>query len=543
MTWCEPEPTYPLVLLVEVERNATETRSQLQALVDEVLIEDARGEPWVVRRFFEAAEGPEATDGFYEIRGRIPVSPSYPIRALGFELAAALTAKMTGELAGSATPDFPTTAFGAEEVEELPEAALKALDAEPAWPLQVMRCPQAWQLPPRPGGAQRGLGIVIGHPDTGYTYHQELLASLDLDRDYDVISSDTDAEDPMKDRWWWPFDNPGHGTSTGSVITSPEAGSITGAAPDATLTPFRAIQSVVQVSDGDVARAIDRAVTAGAHVISMSLGGVGFYAGIRAAAQRARAAGIIVMAAAGNRVGIVVAPARFQECIAVAATDKDNQPWSGSSRGDAVLISAPGHQVPVAKADKDTSPADPGTRTVSSSGTSYAVAHLAGVAALWLGHHGRSALIDEFGPEGVQGAFEQVLTTVGFQRPPGWDEDDWGVGIVDAIKVLAAELPAPAAIARDAAAVRAEDQPPAERLAALGLVDAEDATAQLCGLLDCDEDEVNELTRIHGPELAYLYAEGELPAAVDIAAGARRARPLDPGALSPTLRERLDGRG
>ena len=36
------------------------------------------------------------------------------------------------------------------------------------------------------------------------------------------------AEDPLTKRWWWPFDSPGHGTSTGSVIISGDADLVTG---------------------------------------------------------------------------------------------------------------------------------------------------------------------------------------------------------------------------------------------------------------------------------------------------------------------------
>ena len=102
------------------------------------------------------------------------------------------------------------------------------------------------------------------------------------------------------------------------MIAGRVEGQIAGAAPLATLVPIRAVHSVVQVLDGDVARAVDVARARGCHVISMSLGGRGFV-GLRDAIRAAVADGIIVMAAAGNKVGIVVAPASYPECIAVAA--------------------------------------------------------------------------------------------------------------------------------------------------------------------------------------------------------------------------------
>ncbi|WP_133163913.1 hypothetical protein [Cryobacterium zongtaii] len=89
------------------------------------------------------------------------------------------------------------------------------------WAREVIRGAEAWAIPPEPGGASRGRGIVVGHPDTGYTLHPNLgVAALDLARDWDFIDDDDDALDPLvpTDESLWPLANPGHGTSTASVI-------------------------------------------------------------------------------------------------------------------------------------------------------------------------------------------------------------------------------------------------------------------------------------------------------------------------------------
>jgi len=90
-----------------------------------------------------------------------------------------------------------------------------------------------------------------------------------------------------------------------------------------------------------VAEAVDWAVEHGAHVITMSLGGF-FSFSMQRALRRAVQADVIVLAAAGNRVGMVVWPARFDECIAVAGVDARGVKWRGSCSGSAVEISAPG---------------------------------------------------------------------------------------------------------------------------------------------------------------------------------------------------------
>ena len=76
-----------------------------------------------------------------------------------------------------------------------------------------------------------------------------------------------------------------------------------------------------------------------------------------------------------------------------------------------------------------------------SSGTSYAVAHVAGACATWLAFHGRTALIAKYGAAKLAGVFRTLLTTFGFNRPPGWDTGDYGPGIIDMAKLLGAPLP------------------------------------------------------------------------------------------------------
>ena len=89
------------------------------------------------------------------------------------------------------------------------------------WSVKNVNATQAWRLKPKPGGSARGAGIRVGHIDTGYTEHPEIFpAALDLTIDRDMLDSDDDAKDPLIKRWWFPLDNPGHGTGTSCVIAS-----------------------------------------------------------------------------------------------------------------------------------------------------------------------------------------------------------------------------------------------------------------------------------------------------------------------------------
>ena len=140
-----------------------------------------------------------------------------------------------------------------------------------------------------------GAGIVIAQPDTGITLHDELR---DVDRAgmFNLLDPDKplDATDPLSESRQ---SRPRHGN--GQRRRQPETGVVAGSAPGARHMPIRAINSVVRLSQVTVAEAIDRAVDAGAHVITMSLGGIHSFA-LQRALTRAVAANVVVLAAAGN---------------------------------------------------------------------------------------------------------------------------------------------------------------------------------------------------------------------------------------------------
>ena len=56
---------------------------------------------------------------------------------------------------------------------------LACATTNPEWSLELCRVKEAWALtPPTPHGRIKGEGIVIGHPDTGYTKHAEPMGRL-----------------------------------------------------------------------------------------------------------------------------------------------------------------------------------------------------------------------------------------------------------------------------------------------------------------------------------------------------------------------------
>ncbi len=303
----------------------------------------------------------------------------------------------------------------------------KPADAD--WAIVATRVPQAWKYSDDAGRPSRGAGIRVFQPDTGVVAsHPELPpGAANNPGAGNLLEPGKPPIDPMSGG-----SNPGHGTGTGSVVASPEGGVMRGSAPRATLVPVRCLESVAVFDQSRVAKAIDHARQNGAHVITMSLGGVFSFA-LHAALRKAVDANIIVVAAAGNCVGTVVWPARYEEAIAVGGVNAAFKPWRGSSHGSAVDISGPAEFVLRADAKVTSGP----NVAAGGQGTSFATAHLAGLAALWLAHHGRDALISRL-PAGVklQHVFRSLVRQ-GATVPKGFDTGAYGAGIVNAEKLLA----------------------------------------------------------------------------------------------------------
>ncbi len=278
-----------------------------------------------------------------------------------------------------------------------------------------------------------GAGVRIGHPDTGYTAHPQIVGPrLRIADGYDFVDDDADPRDPMSGM------HPGHGTATGSVIFSNSAPDLFGIAPGAELVPLRVSSSVIHFSFDNLVQSLYRARDRGCHVVSMSLGGPWAGRSLSRAADQLVAEGMILIAAAGNHTKMVIFPALLDSVIAVAASNADTRPWSGSASGAAVDITAPGESVWRAYAFKKNGVVTFDTRR--SSGTSYATATTAGVCALWLQRHGAAALRARYG-----GRLASVFTTLlkAHCRPvPGWNTDRYGPGVLDAVGLLDAALPA-----------------------------------------------------------------------------------------------------
>lgn len=312
------------------------------------------------------------------------------------------------------------------------------------WMLTNMK---AINIPPGINGS----GVVIAHPDSGWTPHSELnftniqtnpvSTSYDLTRDWNVFNNEDTSEEPLDSTMPFHF----HGTSTASIIVSRgnanDPTALTGIAPGAKIISIRTIHEqpvdqtgVALILDTDVARAIWYATEQNADVISLSVGGYPNPV-LECVVAHAVYNNTIVVAAAGQYWPFLVYPAGYPECIAVGASNDLNRPWADCVKDKKIAISAPGEKVWSAYWD-DSSPNRREIIDGKGNGCSFSTALTAGAAALWLQRYGKPNLIN-----GLNGrAVLQELFLKHIQNtatvPAGWNTNESGAGILNVERLL-----------------------------------------------------------------------------------------------------------
>src|SRR3989344_5968123 len=225
---------------------------------------------------------------------------------------------------------------------------INKIDAEHVWPL---------------GGV--GAGVNVGVIDTGISSsHPDLTGNIKGGVSEVRYTSN------------WNDDN-GHGSHVAGIIGAVDNSiGVIGASPAASLYAIKVLNRNGSGYLSDVINGIDWAIANGMQVINLSLGCDCASQSLHDAVIRARDAGVVVAAAAGNSGGSVLYPAAYPEAIAVAAVDSSDAAPYWSSRGPAVDLAAPG---------KSIYSTYKGTGYATLSGTSMAAPHVAGATALMLG--------------------------------------------------------------------------------------------------------------------------------------------------------------
>lgn len=201
-----------------------------------------------------------------------------------------------------------------------------------------------------------------------------------------------------------------------------------GVAPRSELIVGKVLSDSGSGSSQGIADAIRWATDQGSDVISMSLGGGGFFAPMQAACQYALSRGAVVIAAAGNAgwngANTIDFPGKYAETICVGAFRRDRSIANFSSGGRELDIACPGQDI--------ISAGHRGGR-VSMSGTSMATPFAAGLFALIIELMRREGRASFTGVEAVRAFLKQYSDDAG---APGRD-DRFGVGIPNSERIVA----------------------------------------------------------------------------------------------------------
>jgi subtilisin family serine protease len=235
--------------------------------------------------------------------------------------------------------------------------------------------PEAWDQ------TIRANGVIVAVLDTGVDYtHPDLAANILRDGAGRLVGYDFFNED------WDPIDDHGHGTHISGTIAAVGNNGIgvVGVCPTAKIMPVKWLNQDNAGRTSDQIRATDFARELGARVINISAGGYNPSQLMLESLQRARAAGILVLAAAMNEGDdndqTPVYPANYNSesdnVLAVAASDRADRLAGFSNYGARTVdLAAPGAAIVSTT---------PNNTYQSWDGTSMAAPQVAGAAALLL---------------------------------------------------------------------------------------------------------------------------------------------------------------
>ncbi|MCU7713088.1 S8 family peptidase [Priestia megaterium] len=223
---------------------------------------------------------------------------------------------------------------------------------------QKVQAPSAWDV------TKSNSSIRIAIVDTGVQLNHPDLTSKLLPG-YNFVDGNTN-----------PSDGNGHGTHVAGIAAAAtnNVSGIAGMAPLASILPLRALDNTGNGTLTNIANAIIYAADQSVQVINLSLGGSQGSLTLENAINYAWDKGSVILAAAGNEgTNTLTYPAYYENVIAVASTDSNDQKSSFSNYGTWVEVAAPGSNILSTYI---------GSSYAYLSGTSMACPHVAGLAAL-----------------------------------------------------------------------------------------------------------------------------------------------------------------
>jgi len=257
------------------------------------------------------------------------------------------------------------------------------------WGIKKIKADCAWDTNIGAGN------IKVAVVDTGVDYNHEDLAGTVI-KGYDFVNNDND-----------PKDDQGHGTHVAGTIaaTINNNKGVVGVGPNVKILAVKVCNSGGSCPYSAIANGIIYAADNGARVINLSLGG-GPSQTVKNAVDYAWNKGVMLACAAGNGgPGPTTYPGAYPSCLAVAATDQNDQ-RAGFSQYAPDGVSAPGVSILSSL---------PNNQYASWNGTSMATPHVAGLAGLLFAQNPNrtnarvrqilTATTDDIGAPGKDGIF------------------------------------------------------------------------------------------------------------------------------------------
>jgi subtilisin family serine protease len=280
--------------------------------------------------------------------------------------------------------------------------------AEQYGPQQV-RATEAWAT--TTGSVDASVCVV----DTGLRHTHEEFGDGRYLGGRDFVNGDDD-----------PMDDQGHGTHVAGIAAAAQ-GNGKGIAGIGAVGIYvaKVMDAKGKGNPSNIASGIRWCADQGAKVVSLSLGGKGSSA-MRAAVEYATGKGALLVAAAGNSgacTDCVSYPAAYPEVLAVTCTTPEKTQCSFSSEGPEADLAAPGFKIVSTWMEGDAA-----YKTLS--GTSMSTPHVAGVA----------ALVWSKAPHLTNVQLARILKDTAEDLGPAGQDDDFGVGLVDAKAALDAAL-------------------------------------------------------------------------------------------------------
>lgn len=270
------------------------------------------------------------------------------------------------------------------KVQASPLKAIPSSTSQIPWGIKRIHAPKAWKR-------TRGKGVKVAVLDTGISPHPDLTIAGGVN----TIQNNGSFHD-----------NNGHGTYVAGIAAAIGKNSMPfGVAPEIKLYAVKALDKDGSGHISDIIEGLEWCIRNRMNIINMSFGSSIGSEALHAMIKQAHHKGIFMTAAVGNsgpNNNKINYPASYQEVVAVAATDRQNQISSYSSRGKGIDVAAPGSDIVSTNNQKGFS---------EGSGTSAANPHVSGTIALLLAND------PKLSPQRVRSALTRTAKFLkGFKR-------------------------------------------------------------------------------------------------------------------------------